>query len=329
MRVEFRHHAVRDLAWVISSASLIMDEGDDRVSDAWCRFAFYDRIPWLRELDRHPEVLTAWLTARRGRLLGHYFEALIEYWLRHWRRMSIHAVRLQVREAERAVGEFDFLFSDRFRDIDYHWEAAVKFFLRFRHPDGRVEWLGPNPRDTLQSKLDKVFTRQLLLSSHPAAVPLLSRLGIGPLSSRAFIKGYLFYPAASDWRRSDTLPADSSPRHLKGWWCYANEAEHLPDRSEDERWCFLPRHQWLSAVRSREAMPGMSREVLLASVRRHFENSDKPLLLAGLWRDEFGLWREWSRGFVVADHWPGNARSLDREIATQSLDPALDYWKLP
>jgi hypothetical protein len=31
MRVEFRHHAVRDLAWVIGSASLLSGDGDDRV----------------------------------------------------------------------------------------------------------------------------------------------------------------------------------------------------------------------------------------------------------------------------------------------------------
>lgn len=304
MRVEFRHHAVRDLAWVISSASLIMDEGDDRVSDAWCRLAFYDRIPWLRELDREPEVLTAWLSARHSRLLGHYFEALIEYWLRHWRRMAVHAVRLQVKGEARAVGEFDFLFRDRFLDIDYHWEAAVKFFLRFRQPDGRVEWLGPNPRDTLHNKVEKVFARQLPLAAHPTAAPLLERMGIGTLDSRAFIKGYLFYPAASDWCKPDFVPADSSPRHLKGWWCHAPEVERLPFRSESERWCSLPRLQWLSAVRSREKMPGMSREALLAFVHQHFEGSDKPLLLAGLCCDDTGLWREWSRGFVVAAHWP-------------------------
>lgn len=309
MRVEFRHHAVRDLAWVIGSASLILSGSDDRVSDSWCRLAYYDRIPWLRELDSAPEQLTAWLEARRGRLLGHYFEALIEYWLRHWRRMTVHAVRLQVRSEERAIGEFDFLFRDRFRDIDYHWESAVKFFLRFRHPDGRYEWLGPNPRDTLQNKLDKVFGQQLPLARDPAATPILARLGIGGLSSRAFIKGYLFYPAAGNWCRPDSVPPESSPRHLKGWWCHAAEADTLPSSKEESRWLALSRRQWLSAVRSRETSPGLSRDEMLDFLRQHFTGSDKPLMLAEVWRDESGLWRECSRGFVVADHWP-----LKREI---------------
>jgi len=304
MRVEFRHHAVRDLAWVIGSASLIASDGEDRVSDAWCRLAFYDRIPWLRELDRSPEVLTDWLATRRNRLLGHYFESLIEFWLSHWRRMTVHAVRRQVCEGEWAVGEFDFLFRDRFRDTDYHWESAVKFFLRYRHPDGRDEWLGPNPRDTLQNKLQKVFSKQLALARHPAAQPLLSSMGIETVISKAFIKGYLFYPVSGDWCRPDSLPEGSSPQQLRGWWCHADEAAAIPAGTEASRWLSLSRMQWLSAVRSREESPGMTYEEMLTMLAHHFAGSDKPLLLAELWRDESGLWRETSRGFVVADHWP-------------------------
>lgn len=310
MRVEFRHHAVRDLAWAIASASLILGEGDDRVSDSWCRLAWYDRIPWLREQDNAPDALNAWLGARQSRLLGHYFESLIEYWLRHWHRMAVYAAGLQVTAEGRAVGEFDFLFRDRFRDIDYHWESAVKFFLRCRHADGTDEWLGPNPRDTLQSKLDRVFARQLPLARHPAAAPLLADLGIGALRSQAFIKGYLFYPASTDWCRPESVPSESSPRHLKGWWCHACEAESIPSGTTEGRWLSLPRDQWLSGVRSRDESPGMSRDDMMEFLRRHFAGSDKPLLLVGLWRDGSGLWREWSRGFVVADHWPHPASPL-------------------
>jgi len=160
MRVEFHHQAVRDLAWVIGSHVLLSGEGEDRVSDSWCRLAFHDRIPWLRELDQEPDELMAWLVARRSRLLGVYFETLIEFWLLHWRRMRLHAARLPLRGQERAIGEFDFLFRDRFLGIDYHWETAVKFFLHYQRSDGREEWLGPNPRDTLQKKRDKVFAHQ-------------------------------------------------------------------------------------------------------------------------------------------------------------------------
>lgn len=304
MRVEFRHHAVRDLAWVIGSASLLAGDGDDRVSDAWCRLAWYDRIPWLRELDRSPERLNDWLAARRSPLLGHYFESLIEYWLRHWRRMTVHAVRLPVRWGERDIGEFDLLFRDRFRDIDYHWECAVKFFLRYRHADGSDEWLGPNPRDTLQRKWHKVFDQQLPLAGHPAAEPLLAQLGIGVLRSKAFIKGYLFSPASGDWRRPESVPPEGSPYPLRGWWCHAAELEAIPVTSGESRWFSLSRFQWLSPVRSREVSPGMGHEAMQALLRQHFAGSDRPLLLAELRRDGSGLWREASRGFVVADHWP-------------------------
>ncbi len=303
MRVEFHHQAVRDLAWAISSPSLLRGAGCDRVGDDWCRLAFHDRIPWLRELDRDPEAFLVWLERRRSRLLGVYFEALIEYWLSHWRRMRLYASRLPLKGQERAIGEFDFLFRDCHLGIDYHWETAVKFFLRYRRAGEDDAWLGPNPRDTWQRKTTKVFTHQLKLSARPEALPILRRLGIEALQAKAFFKGYLFEHIADD-RQSRLLPPDISPSHQTGWWCRFSEREALPQFAASSRWLLLPRLHWLSAVNSRERAPGMERDACLALLEAHFSGSQKPLLLAELVRGDDGVWRECGRGFVVAEDWP-------------------------
>jgi hypothetical protein len=304
MRIDFHHQAVRDLAWVIGSAGLLRSQRPDRVSDQWCRIAFLDRVPWLRYLDNHPAELEGWLERHKSRLLGHYFEALIAFWLQQWPRMQLLASRLPVQGEEKVLGEFDFLFYDRYRARFFHWESAVKFFLRHLQSHDGYAWLGPNPRDTLEKKYLKVFEHQLKLSSVPAAKPLLDERGVTAITPQAFFKGYLFYPAGSDWQHPQPTPPDSSPHHLHGWWCHADQLEQIPYIAEDSRWLSLERLHWLSPVISREPLPGLNRASMLDWLSEHFADSGKPVLLAELRPDSDGRWREANRGFVVPVYWP-------------------------
>lgn len=300
----FRHQVVRDLAWVIASPGLLRSTAADRVSDHWCRIAFLDRLPWLRHLDRHPDELKAWLSLHPSRLLGHYFENLIAIWLEQWPQIQLLASRLPVPGEDRVLGEFDFLLLDRHTGETVHWECAVKFYLRKVVARDGYEWLGPNPQDTLAKKYRKVFTSQLKLAMLPEARRLLAQRGIAPPVARAFIKGYLFYPASGKWRESLPIPADGSAQHLRGWWCHADALEALPCDADGHRWVVLQRQQWLSPALHCEPTPGYARAALLEWLAHHFDTSERPVLLAQLYRGSDGLWRERDRGFVVPAHWP-------------------------
>ncbi len=308
VRCDLRNKAVRDLAWVIGSPCLLQTEAalyvPQRVTDPWCRLSLNDRMPWLKELDAHPEYLNDWLTGEKSALLGLRFERLIEYWLRHWSRTEVYGRNLQVMRAGRAVGEFDFLFHDRQRGQVVHWEVAVKFYLHYRQPDGEDVWLGPNPRDTLHGKLGKVFGHQLRVSHLPETAPLLQHYGIDTVVPEAFIKGWLFYHAAGDWSHPAVIPKGVSPDHLKGWWCTLGEMI-LPQQDEASRWLPLQRLDWLGTAQSDEAMPGYDRAGVEAWLHDHFARGGKPVLLAELESGADGNWGEVSRGFVVPESWPG------------------------
>lgn len=304
MWVEFQHQVVRDLAWVIGSPSLLHSDGHHRVSDEWRRISFYDRIPWLRELDKNPEPLHEWLSSRKSKLLGVYFEVLIEYWLSHWKRMKLLAARLPLMGEERAIGEFDFLFRDRFLGMDFHWESAVKFFLAYRSPAYMDNWLGPNPRDTLRRKYDRVFGHQLTLSQRAESLPIFKRLGIEHIQAKAFFKGYLFRHLNEVVGSLPPLPPDISPHYLGGWWCYARERNTIPQREADNRWLSLSRLHWLSPVYNKEKSPGLTRDECMEMLKGHFDGSLKPLLLSEIQPGRDGIWRECARGFVVPDDWP-------------------------
>lgn len=306
MRIEFRHQAVRDLAWCIGSPSLLVTEQGrfpyPVVDERFCRLALWDRTPWLRELDAHPETLKSWLAAKGARRLGLYFEALIEFWLQHWPRARLRLAHHTIQRSGRDLGEFDFVFVDRPSGSTRHWETAVKFYLCADRDGAPEHWMGPNPADTWQQKRDTMFQRQLRLAETAEAQTLLKSMGLLPVQPMAYIKGYLFYHW-QQWKGAD-LPRSTefSTAHLRGWWMRVSECEQWLSR--DSRWYPLPRLAWLSPLRRFEALPGYSGAELLDELERHFEHHRQALLLAELQPDASGIWREISRGFVVPEDWP-------------------------
>lgn len=305
--LQFQHQCVRDLAWVMSSPALLAQDQapylGDKVSDAWCEKAYQYNLDWLSGLDNDPTPLQQWLEQRESPLLGIYFETLLAFWLQHLPDIDLLAQNLVVGQPGLQIGEFDLLFRDRSSDQIIHWEAAVKFYLRYG--ERNYQWLGPNPRDSLSRKLNKVFDRQLHLAEHSRAKQiLLEEIGETKLVSQAFIKGYLFYPYDGDWQKPLRIPAGVSKNYPKGWWChYADVAAWLHQRRPENHWLILPRLQWLSPVFKSSGKELLKIAELQESLQQYFSEHYKALLLVEL--EYIGeAWQELSRGFVVSDVWP-------------------------
>ncbi len=186
--------AVRDLAWVIGSPSLVNASYpaylNRVVDDAWCNAQLQRSTAWLAGLDQKPLPLHQFIAARPTRRLGYYFETLIAFWLTHMPDTQIIATNLQVQDEQRTVGEYDFLFRNASAEV-CHWEAAIKFYLQVEASTEQRSFIGPGARDRLDLKLARTFEHQLHLGHTPAgsnALPQGVRLG----KTQAFIKGYLF-----------------------------------------------------------------------------------------------------------------------------------------
>ena len=299
--------AVRDLAWVIGSPCLLdathPENAGRVVDDAWCRTQLQTCAPWLAALDLDPSSLHDFIAARPTRRLGHYFESLIAFWLAHTPDTQIIATNLQVKNAERTLGEFDFLFRDASATV-CHWEAAVKFYLQAEPVAEQRAFIGPGARDRLDLKLNRVFTHQLGLGTTPdgrAALPPDITLN----KAQAFIKGVLFFPAT----QAEKFSAPSTPipgisgTHLSGWWI-RHPVGRLPYAATDSGWIMLPRMHWLSPVRLAADAGVMQHGKMCAALNEHFAISTEAVLVAELRRDTQGDWREASRGFVVCSTWP-------------------------
>ncbi|HHJ80283.1 MAG TPA: DUF1853 family protein [Candidatus Tenderia electrophaga] len=305
--LSFQNQCVRDLAWVMCSPSLL-SQGQvayvgETVGDVWCHPVCQHNIAWLSQLDDAPAPLLQWLEQRASPLLGIYFESLLAFWLQRLPDVELLAQNLLVEQSGLQLGEFDLLFRDLGQQQVFHWEVTVKFYLRVDASD--YQWLGPNPRDSLQRKLNKVFDRQLRLSQQPKAQQLLlNELGLHQVVPQAFVKGYLFYPYDSDWRSPGQIPAGVSSSHLTGWWCHHMEVRTwLRSCPPGSRWLPLPRLQWLSAAIRADSAELMDKNELLEYLANHFSEHYQALLLAEFKPGDAG-WFEASRGFVVNDSWP-------------------------
>jgi len=304
--------AVRDLAWVIGSPGLLAAEypayQNQVVNDAWCNAQLHAGAAWLARLDLAPQPLHDFIAARPTRRLGHYFESMVKFWLLQMPDTHLVATNLQVKDKQRTLGEYDFLF--RYASATLcHWETAVKFYLQQEPLAEQRTFIGPGTRDRLDLKLNKVFQQQLQLSRTPAGRQALPQ-EFPPEKAQAFIKGYLFYHASSP----NQLPVRGvSAAHLCGWWA-RHAIEALPQTSAASRWVVLPRLRWLAPVRlasihlasdqlaTETAVMNLSQLNLMLS--QHFCLSKEALLICELAGSEGGEWHEISRGFVVCDTWP-------------------------
>ena len=293
----YRTQAARDLAWALTSPSLL--DHPKVVDQRFGELEFSRNQGLLSRLDATDSALVQAIKGRQSDRLGEYFEILMTSWLDQVPPAELIAANKQVHRGGRTVGEFDLLFR-RDRAV-HHWELAIKFYLGHPAPDGSARWYGPNPKDQLHKKWSKMLRRQLRLSQTQAGRKTLRKLGVDEgVEARAFIKGYFFEPLDDEYRVAHH--SDTNPSGLRGWWVHRGQLadfEEELDPAGERRWMTLTRLRWMSPARITDRDKVRSFETLHKTLpdHRHF-------LVSGLEKTDQG-WREVTRGFVVPDRWPG------------------------
>ncbi|EMI45138.1 DUF1853 family protein [Rhodopirellula sp. SWK7] len=268
---------LRDLLWTVNSPSLIDSQ----------------RVPTRITADQiDVNHLVAFFSDRPSRKVGHYFERLLLYWLKHIRRVDIVAHNLQIHSGERTLGEIDFLYRDEQSQL-VHLEAAVKFYLY--QPDHAVlgsHFIGPNVRDTFERKMHRLFLHQLPLSvEHIPDVD----------SREAFVKGRIFYDHNAPL--PSRLPPRMSADHLTGSILRLQQWKNLAGAT-DVRYHILSKPFWLSECHYETDAPILrSLTDAQTAVRNLFAEYPTPVLIS-----QFNVGSEThtetDRIFIVPDDWP-------------------------
>ncbi|CAJ1411344.1 unnamed protein product [Effrenium voratum] len=282
-----RQQVVRDLHWVMAAPHLLQEGSflplwPDGRSQA---LAVASRS-WLLELDADPAPLHAWLLAQVDfHRIGHYFAALVEFWLRQCPALSAQKVLARqhvpgkmfapkgpprAQEEERVEREDEaptaeppcrdqLKFLACLADEVIHLEAGFHFSLA----------KGPREVDVVASRFSGGFLHESLCwrilearvrtrAAKDEAVSklLVDWLGSHP-SSYFLLRGCIFYPASlvlagreeAALRPPDQEPSLLSQRQPVGWWTW-DVAELLAAPGADSsRWApLLYKRYWLSPV---------------------------------------------------------------------------------
>lgn len=163
-------------------------------------------------------VLEQWSTTISPRLvLGKRVEYFLQYYLEQQPYLQILTHNLQIIQEKKTIGELDFLYYNQQEKQHYHLEQVYKFYIYYPTKGRDLEhWIGPNNKDSLVEKLDKLQQKQFPLLQHPATQAQLQELGI----STASILPQLSFKAALFMPWQEPFPAHSSlnPACCKGYW---------------------------------------------------------------------------------------------------------------
>jgi uncharacterized protein len=317
-----QHKEVRDLAWAVKSPSLVSSQDnwpsvvDSNESD-WID-------TWLLTLDNNPSPLRQHLAKEKSHFLGIYFESLWSFYLEAHPSFNLIAKNLQVNAQKKTIGEFDFIIQDRKSGAFIHQEIAIKFYLGFKRKntysfsDGEHTWLGPQCRDRLDLKMNKLINTQTRLSKTEAGQHTLNSAckqltnennkNINQISSQVVLKGYLFYPEDN----TVIAPNYCNPKHLRGNWVTLKSLTQQTHKIETANaWQLLSKSDWISPYqldhKREQTEPYRDSFIhqadLIEAVNERINKENRPWMIAYLKQHTKGYIEE-NRVFVVPDNWP-------------------------
>ena len=296
----------RDILWLLHHPNLLENIPDlDCVSTEDKRQWLEHSLPWLVENAKYPEILESSLQGTRQHKLGVYAENLLLYYLR-WSspfRLIEHDLQIFTEKTveqpnKRSIGALDFLIETPNTEIE-HWEMTIKYYLHHHlHPhlpiNHPAQYIGPDGKDSLHNKLEKLRSHQLPLGSNPRSLQTFAEMGIqAPIRSRLFHTGMFF----AQWQKKFPIPEHCSSLQPTGTWIHKKDFI-MQFHSSSKRWAVRTHPNWLAPILS----PQGENIVDAIEVMEHPMDWQKFIMVAEMQRCPKG-WQEVHRWVLVEDDW--------------------------
>ena len=318
--INYSHPVVSDLAWLLLSPKLFDNALDEFASfnqssdmNATC--------DWLNHLDRKSQEtphLLAQIERTKFRRLGIYFEALFAFWVKQGKQDKVHSFDMviknhQINDGKTTIGELDFLLMNH-EEVYTHVETAVKFYLLNTNVNDTIEknknwssWIGPNARDRLDIKLQKLIEHQLPLLNNVDVKKdaTLNKTINKKIRSKHFLCGRFYLPIDSLQQLAELplrndLPHNANSKALTGVWL--SKSQWLRSSLSSYHWIPLKKTEWMTGVSMSERK---TRQVsyldICKSLTHSPPNPHKMLPLHLAYTKENS---EPQYLMIVEDHWP-------------------------
>lgn len=314
----FYHQEVADLAWCIRSHPLMQSIPNSpykTLDSDWCELQYQQFLDRLRVLDRHPDPLLEVLASAHKLPLGKRFERFILFWLRHHHDFEVLAENVQlnrrspnreISDKPRAVigridvdrngtlGEMDVLLRSRKSGEIFHLEMACKFYIARRNSMVWNEWVGPNGRDSLDLKMEKL-NRQLAITTSPEGIEWLHEHQLTTPQPLLLMKG-MFFHHFKDLQQQKP-PQFAAKNYESGWWCNSGEADQMI--RQEGTYIMLPKSNWLGGFHTdfSDRMILKSNQ-LIEACRAEIARTGRAQMVAQVFPGAEG-WIELHRGFIA------------------------------
>lgn len=199
-------------------------------------------------------------------VLGKRVEHFFEHCIAHSKQYQLICKNKQIFNDKITIGELDFIIRDLFHQKIIHVELVYKFYLY--DPKIKTEldrWIGPNRKDSLPFKIEKLKKHQFPLLYKEETLPILEALKLNPLEINQEIcyLANLFVP-----KSYKEGPSISSIKNcIKGYWIQLNQLTieeydsckfYIPNKSD---WMVTPKSNkvWLSY---HETLPILNKHII-------------------------------------------------------------------
>lgn len=203
-------------------------------------YSFYLDNQSIPQLDNFEAIVL-----KKDMVLGKRIELFFKAFIDQSKRYSIIASEIQIISNKLTLGEFDFLLTDRVNKQQLHVELACKFYLHLdgKNTDNINLWIGPNKRDSLINKIQKLKTKQFPLLHALESQEVLAHLTVEPnaIVQELCFKAFLFVPFRN-------LDHDYKPTFDGAWLSLGQFLSYFKRKQahyfipEKQDWIMKPRH---------------------------------------------------------------------------------------
>lgn len=204
-----------------------------------------------------------------GKRMESFFEALLnnsEDW-------QVIDSNIQVAREKITIGEIDFLLKSLAQNQQYHIELVYKFYVYDPEFEEELErWIGPNRKDSLLQKIQKLKEKQFPLLFKPETQDYLSALQINPreFKQEVCFKANLFLPR----HLMHIETGEVNNECVVGYWIHSDE--FFGEEYEDYLFFSPKKQQW--PVHPQYAENWHSYGVIKKQVDSFIERKRAPLL---------------------------------------------------
>lgn len=202
--------------------------------------------------------------------LGHMVEKIVSELIKSSTNYEMLHENIQIMKGKNTIGELDFIIKNTITNQLIHLELAYKFYLYdpTLSENPSHNWIGPNRKDSLKEKLEKLKTKQFPLLFNEATKSKFTTIKIAEVSQMLCLLVSLFVPYEYKGK-FDTV----YEKVIKGYYVNFEEFKHF---NHSGKAYYLPtKKEWGIDPSENENWSGF--EVIKKEMQRQLQKEHSPL----------------------------------------------------